>query len=143
MAEYIKLKGKFKWAKLVNPEPPFEDEKFGRWSIILYPDAEAIEMVRDLQEEGLKNVLKKDPDEDGAYYVKFSRPTGRERDGKVTDMSPPKVTGTEGSIGNGSEGEVTLEVYSHRVPKSTKKAKAARLFGVHVTKLVTFNGLPQ
>lgn len=140
----IKLKGKFKWAQhLTNPQEPFNNSdpskpKAPTWNVAFYPDKEALEVIRDLQGEGLKNVIKKD--EDG-YCTRFSRPVWREIKGKKEAMSPPVVTGADPTkIGNGSEGIITLDVYEHNTPGGKTKAKAARLFGVEITTLVEYTG---
>lgn len=136
MSEFVSLDGALKWVKVdpANPEAPFGDEKAGKWSVVIYPQPEALEMIRDLQAQGLKNVVKKD--EDG-YNVKFSRPTGRyNKDGVLTkNFDPPKITGAmPKEIGNGSLGSIKLEVYEHGTPTG-RKAKAARLLEVNVTRL--------
>ena len=129
--------GKIKWARLVQPN------KFDKWSVQFYPDDKSLERLRELQGEGLKNVFKKD--EDG-WNVQLSRPTAVElRRGYKQPVTPPKVIDKdrvplEGvQIGNGTDATVTLEVYSHPVPNSDKRAKAARLYGVRVDNLVPFD----
>lgn len=143
MAEYVTIEGALKWCKVdpSNPEPPFGAERSGKWSTVIYPSKDAVEMIRDLQSQGLKNVLKKD--EDG-YFVKFSRPCEKWKENKATGefelvnkLTPVKVSGAEPKeIGNGSLASIKLEVYEHGVPgSSTRKAKAARLFAVDITRL--------
>lgn len=140
----IKLKGKFKWAMhLVTPQEAFDKDKPPNWNVLFFPDKEALEVIRELQAEGLKNVLKKD-NETNEYCVRFSRPTSRNFNGSQEAMKPPVVTGADPSkIGNGSEGILTLDVYQHNTPGGKTKAKAARLFGVEITKLVEFNSSVQ
>lgn len=135
-AESLILKGKCKWAnRLFIP-----DIEYKKWSLVLYPDTDSLEKIRDLQAEGMKNVLKKD--EDG-YHVAFSRPTEKVIRGKVVAFDPPTIVDFQeqpfaGPIGNGSDVTVKLEVYQHSVPGTQKKAKAARVMSVRVDNLVPF-----
>jgi hypothetical protein len=145
LSNYIKLKGKFYWAQyLVNPQEPFNDPdpkepKAPTWNITFAPDKDALEIIRDLQGEGIKNVIKKDR-ETNENRVRFSRPSWIKRRGVHEPMSPPKVVGADPKkIGNGSEGILTLDVYEHNTPGGKAKVKAARLYGVEITKLVEFN----
>lgn len=106
----------------------------------LYPNQESLDKLRELQAEGLKNVLKKD--EDG-YYVSFRRPTSKLMKGKVVAFTPPVVQDKDGqqinqtAIGNGSDVTVKLAVYSHKTPTGGK-AKAARWEALRVDNLVPF-----
>lgn len=133
--EIVYLKGKAKWAhRLFQP-----DLEFNKWSTVLYPDKESLEKIRDLQAEGVKNVLKKDDD---GYYTTFSRPTQKLMKGKVVAFTPPVVTDKDGQpftdpIGNGSDITIKLEVYQHGTPGGGK-AKAARLMAVRVDNHVPF-----
>lgn len=135
-AEHLIVKGKCKWAnRLFVP-----DVEYKKWSLVLYPDAESLEKIRDLQAEGMKNVLKKD--EDG-YHVGFGRPTEKVIRGKVVAFAPPVVVDSNeqpfaGPIGNGSDVTIKLEVYSHPVPGTQKRAKASRIMSVRVDNLVPF-----
>lgn len=109
----IKMKGKAAWVRHKKP-----DEKYNKWSHQFHPDAEALEIIRDLQSKGLKNRLKKN--EEG-YYTNFGRPSVRERRGVKEYLDPPKVLNVDGSefdgfVGDGSDVEITLEVYDHAVP---------------------------
>lgn len=134
--QFIYLQGKAKWAnRLVRP-----DDKFNRWSVVLYPDQESLEKVRELQAEGVKNVIKKD--EDG-YNVTLSRPLQKIIRGKVIAFTPPKLVHPNKepvvtAIGNGSDITVEMEVYSHGTPTGGK-AKAMRLESVRVDNLVPFD----
>lgn len=133
----IELKGKIMWARLVDLN------KYGKWSLDLYPDNAALEILRELQADGIKNVIKKD---DEGYHVQISRPAQIElQKGQVQSVTPPKVRDKDKQplpdnirIGNGSDGTVAVEVYTHRVPNSEKRAKAMRLYGVQVENLVPF-----
>ncbi len=138
-SDHVYIQGKVSWVKYVTPDP-----LYNKWSLRVHPNAEGIEIIRELQTEGVKNQFKKD--EDG-YYIQFSRPTDRKINGKVIGMTPPVVgtkkdgvfTPMDGvAIGNGSDGTVKLEVYSHPTP-SGGKAKAARWAGLQVDNLIPFN----
>lgn len=138
-SEEVYLKGKGKWIKAVVP-----DQLYNKWSVVLYPDTDSLEKVRELQLEGLKNRLRKD---DEGYNVNFSRPVSKEnkKSGQLMTFQPPKVVDKEGNpmdgvaIGNGSDITIKLEVYSHAVPGSSKTAKAARLASIRVDNLIPFN----
>jgi len=136
-SEMMKFKGKVSWVRGVQPN------KFDRWSLNLHPDATSLEVIRDLQAEGVKNVIKKD--EDG-YYLQISRPTTVEmRKGYKQPVTPPILRREDGSslegvaIGNGSDAVVTCEVYSHPVPNSEKRAKAMRWYALDVVDLIPFD----
>lgn len=136
-SEIIELKGKLMWVR-VN-----ELNKYGKWSLDLYPDTESLEKLRRLQAEGIKNVMKMD---DNEYHMQISRPAQIEfQKGTVQSVNPPKIRDKDKQplpdnirIGNGSDGIVAVEVYTHRVPNSEKRAKAMRLYGVEVTNLIPF-----
>lgn len=135
-SDYVFIQGKVAWVKYVTPDP-----MYNKWSIQVHPNAEGIEVIRELQTQGIKNQFKKD--EDG-YYINFSRPVDRKIKGKVIGMTPPVVLNSEGTpmdgvaIGNGSDGTVKLEIYTHPTP-SGGKAKAARWAGLKVDNLIPFN----
>jgi len=127
------LKGKFKWANLVKPD------KFGNWKIVLYPDNEGLDKIRELQAKGLKNVIGKDDD---GYYVTFRRPENKKVAGELRGFTPPLVLREDGSVctdlvGNGSDGYVKIEVYDYKPPIG-QPAKAARLVSVRVDNLVPY-----
>jgi hypothetical protein len=133
--EYVLISGKLSWVNTNRPN------KFGKWAVTVHPDSESLEKVRELQAQGMRNVLSKDDD---GWKVTFSRPTSITIRDKVQGLQPPEVIGPDNvpltgqQIGNGSEGVVKLEVYPHRVPNSDKKAKAARLLAVKVTNLIPY-----
>lgn len=145
MAEFITLQGKTRWFRHVKPE---EFKGKSHWKHVLYPDKESLEKIRDLQAQGLKNVLKKD--EDG-YHINFSRPTKIEwkdrktGEEKFTVLEPPQVILADGRtkapelIGNGSDVTTKLEIYEHAIPNSTKKAKAARWLATRIDNLVPYD----
>lgn len=135
--ELLDLKGKLMWVRCVDLN------RYGKWSLDLYPDAASLEKLRELQAEGVKNVIKKDDD---GYHVQISRPPTVEfQRGVVQSVTPPKIRDKDKKpladnvrVGNGSDGIVTVEVYSHKVPNSEKRAKAMRLYGITVENLVPF-----
>lgn len=135
-SDTVYIKGKVSWVKYVTPDP-----MYNKWSVQIHPDQEGLEAIRELQTQGVKNQFKKD--EDG-YYINFSRPTERKMKGKIIGMTPPVVLNSEGvpmdgvAIGNGSDGTLKLEIYSHPTP-SGGKAKAARWAGLKIDNLVPFN----
>ena len=131
--EKIFVKGKLSWCKVNKPND------WNAWVVTIHPDQQSLETIRDLQAEGLKNVLKKD---DEGYYITFRRPTSRLLKGKVIGLTPPEAVDNEGKpitvgIGNGSDGIVKLEVYQHGTPGGGK-AKAARLEAVKVVNLIPY-----
>lgn len=131
------IKGKCKWARLDKLN------KYGKWSIVVYPISEDIEKLRELQAEGVKNVMKKDDD---GYYMTFTRPPNITVRGIVKGMTPPQVMEADGKtplrnlIGNGSDVTVKLQAYKHNVPTAAPgtKATAIRLEAVRVDNLVPF-----
>ena len=132
--ELMFIRGKASWAFTNAPDP------WGSYTITLHPNSDGLEKIRELQGQGLKNVLKKD--EDG-WFIKFRRPQSKEIRGRVVPFTPPEVIMEEnkqplqGLIGNGSDVTVKLEVYPHATPGGGK-AKAARFLGVMVHNLVPY-----
>lgn len=139
-AKYIKLKGKGMWTKSLFTAETWDGPKGpeSSWSVTLYPDSPSLEIVRELQGDGLKNKIKRDDD---GWYVKFKRPVEKDMGGKKVTFPAPKITLNgehfEGPIGFGSDIEVTLEVYKHRVPGGGNSV-AARLESVDVLSLVPY-----
>jgi hypothetical protein len=134
--EYIYVSGKVKWLRNDSPN------EWGKWTHVIYLDAKSLEIIRDLQTQGIKNQMKKD--EDG-YYMTFSRPVTLTVKGKLVPLEPPLIVLEDGftpiqdmRVGNGSDVTTKLEVYSHKVPNSDKKAKAIRWESTRVDNLVPF-----
>lgn len=133
--EYVKIKGKGKWVRVFQPN------KYGKWSLDLYPVGADLEIMKKLKDDGVRNHLKKDDD---GYYMTLSRPLSKEIRGKLTPFSPPIVLDSNGApmeptpIGNGSDIVVKLEVYGGKHPASGNW-KAARLLSLKVENLVPFN----
>jgi hypothetical protein len=137
---FLTLEGELNWTRVVNPEE-YEGKK--SWSTTITLDPEGVNTVMELKAEGVKNSLKKNA-ETGKWYVKFSRPVEIKKGDKVTRvLSPPIVTDKDGNIldgltiGNGSKGIITLDVYEHPV-KGGAKAKAARLEKIMITELIKY-----
>ena len=132
-SELIDVKGKVKFIHAVNLN------KYDKWSIVIYPTNESREKIYDLQAQGIKNVMKKD--EDNQYYIQFSREPTKLIRGKVIAFAAPRVLDSKGEImdgtkvGNGSDVTVRLEVYQHGTP-SGGKAKAARWDSLRVDNLI-------
>lgn len=133
-SEYKFIQGKVSWMKnkVTN--------QWGKYSVQIHPNPESLEIIRDLQAEGLKNQLKKDDD---GYFVNFSRPATKEfRTGKVVTFVPPEVFDMDGhpfdgAVGNGSDATVKIEVYMHDTPGGGK-AKAARWVSARIDNLVPY-----
>ena len=133
--EMINIQGKVKWARFVAPD------KFDCWSCDIYPTAESLEVLRGLQAEGAKNVMKKDDD---GYFMRIRRPVNKKMGAKMVNFTAPRVVDTNGQpadaskIGNGSDVTLKIEAYQHNVPNGGK-AKAIRLEAVKIDNLVPFN----
>lgn len=129
------IKGKLKWAKTKTPD------KFGNYKVTVYLDQESLEVMRDLQSKGLKNVMQKD--EDG-YNMTFRRPVEKVMRGVMVGMGPVVVKNPDGTlledvyIGNGTDGTVKLSIYGYNVPGTGKKGIAARLEAIRVDNLVPY-----
>jgi len=137
------LKGELNWVRTGEPDHKFDNETTkGKWSAQLLPDAESLEIIRDLQAEGLKNVLKKN--DENKYFTNFSRVFQKtDKEGKIIKTWTPPYTLDANNenldpkiLGNGSKGEIHLDVYEHPTPTGGK-AKAARLEGVKITEVVS------
>lgn len=130
----IFVQGKVSWFKAQTTN------KWNKYSTQIHPTPKDLEVIRDLQAEGLKNVIKKD--EDG-YFVNFTRPVSKEfRSGKIITFAPPVVTDKDGvvydgPVGNGSDATLTIEVYEFE-PPGGGKAKAARWVAARIDNLVPY-----
>lgn len=135
-SEYVYLKGKTKWFRNIAPN------QWQKWSHVLYPDAASVEVIRQLQADGAKNILKKD--EDG-YYLSLNRPTSKVFKGIPQGLTPPEVMLPDGTplpasilVGNGSDITTKMVVYSHNTPGGGK-AKAMRWESTRIDNLVPFD----
>jgi len=152
MADRLRLKGKVYWCNglfeaqtLTSPDGK-TDTFFG---VLFSPDDNYLDTLYDLQRQGMKNQIGRDPDK--GFTIRFKRPLEKKIRGEMVDFGPPKVKDASGHpwnkdelIPNGSEATVDLIVYSHQVPNSTKKAKAVRLEEVQIVSLANVgNGATQ
>lgn len=135
-SEEYGFQGKVKWARLVQPD------RYQNWSIVLYPTEHSLNVIRELQSEGLKSQLRKDDD---GWHITLRRPQQRVYKGIVRGFTPPVIEMKDGtpfrdlSIGNGSDVTAVCEVYKYTDPVSKSKGMAARLKSVRVDNLVPFN----
>lgn len=131
----IDIHGKVKYIHAVN------FNKYGTWTIVLYPDAKSIDVLRDLQAEGLKNVMKKDDD---GYYMQFKRDPEKEINGKKVAFAAPKVVDIDGkpmdgrTIGWGSDVTARMECYKYGGRNGIARGVALRWDAVKVLNLVKF-----
>lgn len=144
--EWIFLRGKAKWFR------PNSLNKFGKWSHQIYLDPASLDLVRELQTQGVKNVISKD--EDG-YYINVGRQPEikvyTDVGPKIIAMEPPKVLdGTKptssgdyepfvGNVGDGSDIVTKVAVYQHKTPGGGK-AKAMRWESTRIDNLVPWKG---
>lgn len=128
--QLVKFKGRATWVQVVDLN------RFGNWSIQLYPDNDSLERLRELM---LKNTFKKDDD---GYNIQISRPAQIEfTKGVFTPVTPPKTRMADGSplterIGDGSDVEVTCELRKYKIPNSERWGNSIRLYGITVETLV-------
>lgn len=133
--EMVDIHGKVKYIHAVTVS------KFGDWTIVLYPDAKSLDYIRELQAEGLKNVLKKDDD---GYFIQFRRETQKLIKGQMVAFAAPRVV-KDGipfdghKIGWGSDVTVRLELRWVTPPNSTKQVPATRWDSVRVDNLVPYD----
>lgn len=133
-SEHIYIQGKVSWFR---PKVP---NKWNKWSVQIHPNDKGLEIIRELQSQGVKNQLKKDDD---GYFTTFSRPVTKETaTGKILSFVPVEVFDADGNpfdgnVGNGSDVTLKLEVYSHQTPGGGK-AKAIRWVSARIDNLVPF-----
>ncbi len=132
--ETVYVQGKVSWFRNKTPN------QWNKYAVQIHPNVKDLEVIRELQSQGLKNVIKKDDD---GYYISFTRPVTKEyQSGRIQSYAPPTVTDKdgniyEGQVGNGSDATLKLEVYEHATPGG-KKAKAARWVSARIDNLVPF-----
>ena len=149
--EWYFLTGKGSWVS------PHKINQWGKYSMKLYPNAESLALLLQLQKDkGIKNKIEQDDD---GWWVRLNRPSELKlRTGKLVGMNPPEVFNgnmpikddagkivayaplTE-PIGNGSDVVAKVEVYPYTPPASRdgKKEWAMRWFSVRVDHLIPFN----
>ncbi len=133
---YVYIQGKAAWCRFVTPN------QWGKWSCQIHPNAEGLEVIRDMQGRGAKNVLKKDDD---GYFCNIGRPVSKEyvKSGTIQAFDAPIVVDKEGkpldgsTVGNGSDVTLKVEWYEHKTPGGGK-AVALRLESVRVDNLVPY-----
>ena len=132
--EIVYIQGKASWFRAKQPN------QWDKYSVQIHPNAEGLQIIRDLQAKGLKNTVKKDDD---GYFVNFTRPVSKEyKSGKRQTFAPPTVVDKDGNsydgqVGNGSDVTLKLEVYEHATPAG-KNAVAARWASAKIDNLVPF-----
>lgn len=134
--QYEYFQGKANWVKYVQPN------QWGDWTLEFYPNRDSLEKIRELQAEGIKNVLKKN--EDG-YHINIKRPSEIEVRGKKIGMTPPVIysgdwetpLGENQRIGNGSDVTVKCEKYGGTSPVGSKYL-AIRWEALRVDNLVPY-----
>ena len=132
--ENIYIQGKVSWLRANQPN------QWNKYAVQIHPNPKDLEVIRNLQAEGLKNTIKKDDD---GYYTSFSRPVSKQyQTGKVQTFAPPEIMDKdgnkfEGQVGNGSDATLKIEVYEHATPAGGK-AKAARWVSARIDNLVPY-----
>lgn len=135
---YVTIPGELWYARTQSPETdPWGNTK---WKVTLYPDKDAMPEVLDLMSKGIKNVLKKD--DDNEYNITFSRPTQKDTKKGIMKFDPPKVMTKDKepiteSIGNGSKGSVVLEVNTFKGFQGAN-VTVARLHSILVDELIPY-----
>lgn len=141
--EIKKIEGSLDWVKC-HPDFPEEFDGKRSWSVIVHPTKDSLETVRDMQADGIKNVVKRG-DAPGDYYVKFSRKCEKvNKAGKVQEkFEAPKVYLPDGSLfdnkkmlGNGCEGILDIDFYQGVTTKG--KYQVALLEAIRLTKVVYY-----
>lgn len=128
------LQGKGKWITVKVPD------KFNKYGLSFYPNEKALEILRDLQSEGLLNRMKKDDD---GYFMRISRPASKEIKGKVRGFEPPTLLGpdslplTDTLVGNGSDVTCKVDIYTYPTPTGGKGI-AMRLDSIRVDNLIPY-----
>lgn len=134
--QYVYLKGKAKWARLVQP-----DMEYNKWSVVLYLDEESQNIFHKLKEApAIMNQMKNDDD---GNYVTLSRPVSRDYGSEIRAFTPPLVLKPDGTpctelIGNGSDLTCKLEVYGWPARGARRAGRAIRLDSVRVDNLVPY-----
>lgn len=141
MASIVKLKGTFKWARVREPDPDYDNFK-----IDIFPDADNLKVYKD---SGAQLKIR---EADEGVYITVRRKNNeldyRETPPKVVEAGPPEVflldkqsgeykKWKDGLIGNGSTGTVVFEVFD------TRNGKGSRLLRVFVDSLVEYTPQPK
>lgn len=141
---YETLRGKVNWCRIDRPN------KFGKWSLDLYPDSESMVKLNKLKETpAIKNVIKQDDD---GKYITIHRDTQKLMGGKMVMFKPPIVLQRDPNggdpipmksgvlIGNGSDCSVEIEVYGWdgNQARGIMPGRAIRIYKVLVWNLVPY-----
>lgn len=153
--KYLKFKGRVAWTMLYSPDD-YKGNKF--WKLSLYPTDEVIQKIKDA---GIQTKLKEDDGSGSGVsgkYFQFRRDTEKKFDSGMQKFAPPSVymgksrepvvsyeedaeeeygykrIGDPILIGNGSEVEVTLEIYP-----TGSFGKGTRLNSVRILDLIEYN----
>lgn len=140
--DFIYLRGKVKYFRYNKPDTKYDPP---RWQHVMYLDAPSLEQVRELQGQGVKNVLKKDDD---GYFVTLSRHVYRDYRDRITggikriNFDPPEIRDSEMKplnvlVGDGSDVTTKMEVYEHRTPGGGT-AKAMRWNSSRIDNLIPY-----
>jgi hypothetical protein len=131
--QYLFLKGKGKWIRAR------QIDQYGSWSMVLYPDAESLKIIKQLIDKGLKNTLRKDQDGEN---MSFKRLPSKVIRGKLVPFANPDILNKDGEPwdiqpGNGSDVTMKISVYEYKSPMGAKGI-AARWESVRIDNLVPF-----
>jgi hypothetical protein len=135
---FVTLKGELYYARTITPETdPWGNTNY---KVTLYPDAESLSTIMELQTQGFRNTLKKD---DKGYNITYKRAHSKQTKKGEWVLGPPKVYDADGKteikemIGNGSKGQVKLEIYPYSF--QGRASKALRLEAIKVDTLVPYS----
>ena len=89
--EWYFLTGKGSWVS------PHKINQWGKYSMKLYPNAESLALLLQLQKDkGIKNKIEQDDD---GWWVRLNRPSELKlRTGKLVGMNPPEVNNRDSNI---------------------------------------------
>jgi hypothetical protein len=124
--------GKAKWAHTGRPD------KWGNYSLCIYPDAESLEKFRALKTSKPSILNEEKKDDDGTFF-KVSCPQNKNIAGKVVAFNvavlhPDGRPITESLIGNGSDVTIKVDHYTYRKGEGA----ALRLKAIRVDNLVPY-----
>lgn len=141
--EEVFLKGWVKWCKHIKPDMTYGD---GKWSVDMYIEGLELEKVREWQSLGIKNSVKKDPNEN-AWYIRLSRKCALvTRDGRKRGLEPPFVYQQVGEnkipittlVGNGSTGVAKCHLWRFN-PEPHIKGIALRWESLRIDNLIKYD----
>lgn len=140
------FRGRASYAKVYEPDE-YKGQEF--WKINLHPDKE---VVKEIKDSGTQVRPKLDNEESSGVsgpYFTFRRPLSAKIKDQVVQFNPPEIFDKDGKaimvyvddkavgekvyIGNGSEVEVTVEIYD------TQMGKGTRLRSVKIIDLIKYD----